>query len=462
MGNRIIIAGSNSGCGKTTITAGIIKGFINRGLNVDSYKCGPDYIDPMFHSYITKKPSRNLDSFFLNKNDLNYLLYNTSKDADLSIIEGVMGLYDGLAMTTRASTYEVAEYTNTPIIVVINVTGMATTLLSIIKGILEYQKAKLIKGVILNNCSAGMYSIFKDAIEQEFDIKVVGYVQFNEEISLDSRHLGLVLAKEIEDLDCKLTKVGEMAEATIDLDEIYKISKAAVNLDCIIPDFQKTIKEFTKSMKDKVRIAVAYDNAFCFYYKDNLELLERLGAELVYFSPLNDESLPEDIDGIYIGGGYPELYLEKLSSNKTMLEELKNLVKGEIPIIAECGGYMYLSNSITGNTGNTYTMVEGIDSNIYMTKNLNPRFGYITLEAKSDSLILNANEKAKGHEFHYSKDDGKYQGFTITKPSGKQWSDVAASETNYCGYPHLYFYSNVNIAINFIKKAQDYRREGLI
>lgn len=458
MGNRVIIAGSNSGCGKTTITLGIIKAFINRGLEVNSYKCGPDYIDPMFHNYITKRSSRNLDSFFLDKNDLNYLLYNSSKGADISIIEGVMGLYDGLSMTTKASTYEIADFTNTPIIIVINVKGMATTLISIIKGILEYQSRNLIKGVILNNCSVGMYSIFKEAIERELAIKVVGYVNSIEEISLDSRHLGLVLAKEIDDLDYKLSKLGEISESSIDLNVIYEISKETTEPDFKTPTFEKIIENFIHTNENKVKIAVAYDNAFCFYYKDNLELLERLGAELIYFSPLYDKNLPMDISGIYIGGGYPELYLKELSDNKKMIEQLNSFVKEGIPIIAECGGYMYLSNTITDDHGNIYCMVGAIDSNISMTKSLNPRFGYITLEAKEDSLILNRSEKAKGHEFHYSRDDGKNQGFTITKPNGRQWMDVASTETIYGGYPHLYFYSNINIAIKFIEKAQRYQK----
>ncbi len=438
---RIVIGGTSSGCGKTTITCALLQALVNRKLKTASFKCGPDYIDTMFHGEIIGTKSSNLDAFFCDNNILRYLLAKNSVNCDISVIEGVMGFYDGMALnTTAASTYETAKITDSPVILAINCKGMANSALAIIKGFYEYKPDSNIKGVILNHMTKSTYEFIKNAIENEFDgkIKVFGYLpKLPEDLIFESRHLGLITSGEIENIRIRLNKLAEIVEDTINIDQIISLANSASELT-----FNNI--EFTKFDK-KIRIAVANDRAFCFHYKDNLNLLRDMGADIVYFSPLEDKKLPDNIDGIYIVGGYPELYAEKLSKNTDMKASIKSALENNTPCIAECGGFMYLSDSI-----DDYKQVGFLPGKSKNTGKLS-RFGYVTLTAKNDNLLCCAGDSFRGHEFHYYDCDQNGDNFTASKASGKSWNCVFANKYLYAGYPHIHFYSNIKTAENFYK-----------
>ena len=291
---RILLAGANSGCGKTSITCGILKALTDRNMNIQSYKCGPDYIDPMLHGHITGTDCRNLDPFFSSEEDLRRLMAKDSQDVDFSVIEGVMGYYDGIGVSSEKSTHTVSQVTETPTILIVNVKGMSGTMIPIIRGLLEYRENP-VKGVILNRCSKGLYTLMKPEIEAQLPIKVVGYFPQNDGVHIGSRHLGLMTAAEITNLDEVITLLGEVAKECIDLDMLLELGQSA-------PPLEKVQKPVVPDIR-RARIAVAWDKAFCFYYIENLEILEQAGAELVFFSPIKDRELPENIGGIYLGGG---------------------------------------------------------------------------------------------------------------------------------------------------------------
>ncbi len=438
--SRILLAGTNSGCGKTTVVCAILQALVNQNLKVGAFKCGPDYIDPMFHSRVIGAKSGNLDMFFLGENTLKYLLTQNAEDCDISVIEGVMGYYDGLGLTgTKSSTYEVALATNTPTVLIADAKGASLSVLATIKGFAEFRDNSGIKGVILNRCSKMTYTALAAAIEEYFhgEIKPLGYLPQVPESSLESRHLGLVTASEVQDLKEKMQRLAEAAEESLDLDGLKEMALKAPTLE-----YQPvTIKPFD----EKVRIGVARDKAFCFYYEDSLEALRKAGAELVEFSPLEDEKLPENIQGLYLGGGYPELYKEKLNQNRSMLESIRNALKGKLPCIAECGGFMYLLENIEGTE-----MVGSLKGGCYNKGKLT-RFGYITLTAKKDNMLCNKGESIRAHEFHHYDAEVSGEDFNAKKENGRQWNAVIATESLYAGYPHFHFYSNINFVDNFYK-----------
>lgn len=445
---RILIAGVSSGCGKTTITCALLQALVNRGLKTASFKSGPDYIDPMFHGEIIGVKSSNLDAFFCDESTIRYLLNKNSMDCDISIIEGVMGYYDGINLNSiKASTYEVSKITNTPVILTINCKGMANSVIALIKGFIEYKNDSNIVGVILNNISKSTFEVVKINIENEFNgsLKVLGYLpKLSDDLVFGSRHLGLITAEEINDIKEKLNNLANIIENTVNIDDIIEIANNVSEINYKAP--------YINHHNNKVRIAVAYDRACCFYYRDNLELLEEMGAELVYFSPINDKELPSDIDGLYIGGGYPELYCEKLSGNISMLNSIKTALINKIPCIAECGGFMYLSKTI-----DDYRMVGFLEGKSDNTNKLS-RFGYITLLANKDNMLCKKGEKIRGHEFHYYDSTECGNSFTAIKENGKTWNCIIATDSLYAGYPHLHFYSNLKFVENFYVKCVEYKK----
>ena len=446
---RIVIAAAGSNSGKTTITTSLLKAFAVSGKSVVAYKSGPDYIDPMFHSEVLKIPSRNLDEFMIGENNCKYVLCKNSKNADISIIEGVMGYYDGIGTDTSCSTYELAKLLDCPVVLVLNCKGMATSVCAIIEGFKNFREKSNIKGVVLNDISEKLYGYYKNIIERNTDVKVYGYLPHLEECKLESRHLGLVTAREIGNLESIVEKLGEVATKTIDLDGLYELSKSSDHIEYEEPNVQ---------VMDKTKIAFAMDKAFCFYYKDNLDLLEQLGAELIQFSPLNDKKLPNDISGLYIGGGYPELYMEELSRNESMLGDLREKINMGLPTFAECGGYMYLLESFRDDNSRVYDLVGAIEGQSYMTKSLE-NFGYATLTANCDNLMCKRNQSINVHEFHYSSSTNKGNSFISKKPqSNKQHECVIADKTKFVGYPHLHFLGNIDFARNFISKCIEYNR----
>lgn len=425
---RLLLAGTSSGCGKTTVTCAILQALVNRGLKVGAFKCGPDYIDPMFHSRIIGAKSANLDLHFFSENTLKYLLQKNAADRDVSIIEGVMGYYDGLGLTTtRASSYEVAKVTDSPVVLVVNAKGASLSVLATVQGFLTFCPDSHIRGVILNQCTAMTYKALAKAIEDKLGIRVLGYLPKLADCALESRHLGLVTAAEITDLKEKLQKLANQAKKTIDLEGLLTLAKEAPPITCDPIALPKL---------EPVRIAVAKDNAFCFYYADSLEALEEMGAEIIEFSPIHHKKLPENIHGLYLGGGYPELYARQLSDNKTMLESIRNALQKGLPCIAECGGFMYLTEAI-----GEYPMVGFLPGNCFDNGKLT-RFGYVTLRAGMDNMLCKAGEQIPAHEFHHWDCTQPGSGFTAAKPTGKSWDCVAATDTLYAGYPHFHFYAN--------------------
>lgn len=445
---RVIFAGTNSGCGKTTVTCGILQALVNRKLKVGAFKCGPDYIDTMFHSRIIGAKSANLDLVFFSKNTARYLLAKNGEQQDINIIEGVMGFYDGMGLATpKASTYEVAQATKTPVVLIVGTRGAALSVLATIQGFLTLYPDNMIQGVILNQCSSMTYPALARAITERFGdaVKPLGYLPNLPDCTLESRHLGLVTAAEVEGLKEKLRIMAQQVEKTIDLDGILGMANSAE------PSFCDAVR--LQQFPEPVRIAVARDKTFCFYYEDSLDALREMGAELVDFSPLEDRKLPENIQGLYLGGGYPELYGKQLSENRTMLESIRTALKEKLPCIAECGGFMYLTQAI-----GEYPMTGCLSGSCFDNGKLT-RFGYVTITAKEDNLLCSAGESIPAHEFHHWDCTEPGTGFTAQKRTGKTWDCAVSTDSLYAGYPHFHFYANPKFAEHFYQACIDYKGE---
>ncbi len=438
--NRIMIAGTHSGCGKTTITCGLLKALLNKGMAVQGFKSGPDYIDPLFHTEIIGTQSRNLDMFLCGEETTKYLLAKNGKHSDISVIEGVMGFYDGLDGHTCAySSWDLAEKTKTPVLLVVNGQGMFQSILALIKGFMAFHPNQ-IQGLLLNNISSGMYPTFKAMIEKECQINVYGYLPTQSEFVLESRHLGLVTAQEIQSLDKKIEDLAVSIKENIDVDGIIALAEKSEPL--LYPEYSvEPIK--------KVNIGIARDKAFCFYYEDSLDLLRELGATLIPFSPLTSEQLPDNIHGIILGGGYPELYLEPLSKNKGLRQAIRKKIGQGMPVYAECGGFMYLGNKISNKT-KCFDMVGAIDQETTLTDTLQ-NFGYVELRAKATNVFSEDNARIHGHEFHYSSSTNCGNSFQCTKKTGKTWESIWGSESMYAGYPHIHLWGNIAFAKSFIE-----------
>ena len=472
--NRFMIAAPKSGSGKTMITCALLQLLKDCGKNVSSYKCGPDYIDPMFHKKVLGVPSKNLDTFFTDEKTTVQLFLDKRSDGDFAVLEGVMGLYDGLGgIYEQGSSYHLAKVTQTPIILVVDAKGMGKSVLALIAGFLQYDTQHLIKGVLLNRMSKGYYDIIKPLIEKELSVKVVGYFPEQKDIRLESRHLGLVMPDELADIKEQLDELAGRLKKTIDLDMLLDIAVEAEEIsDSGNADIYnvKNIgnydqNEFSQNKAiNTVNIAVAMDEAFCFYYEDNLRLLEKCGAKLQYFSPLHDTKLPDNCDALLLGGGYPELYAKELSENLSMRNSIKTAFKTGLPTVAECGGFMYLHTYIhniceedADAQNYVFGMTGALDSECHFKGKL-VRFGYIELAEKHNNF-LPPNEKIKAHEFHYYDSTDNGADCIATKPATGRSYDCVISHDNYwLGFPHLYYPSNPHFAESLVRKAYEYRR----
>ncbi|MBR6385899.1 MAG: cobyrinate a,c-diamide synthase [Ruminococcus sp.] len=436
---RIMIAGANSGCGKTTITCSLLKSLQRRKLKLSSFKCGPDYIDPMFHKKVISLPSYNLDSFFCDDNTIKYLILENSKNSDISIIEGVMGFYDG----GRGSAFSISEITDTPIIMVINCRGMSESLGAVMKGFLTYKTPNKIIGFIFNKLPK---KLEKQAISlcEELNTEYFGFFPEND-FNFDSRHLGLVTADEIINLNDKLVKLADLCDKYILINKILKFSESdnlnyqKINLNSPITSYRPTI-------------AISNDNAFCFNYSDNIALLENMGCHIKYFSPLDDKYIPKDADGLILSGGYPELHAKKLSLNRSMIDSVKSAINSGIPTVAECGGFMYLHEFLEDKDGRIFPMAGIINGTAYKTDRLG-HFGYVTLKPKNDSLLFKKSDNIASHEFHYWESTANAQDLLISKRNGTSWNGGICNKSLYAGFPHLYFYSDLNIPRRLIKSC---------
>ena len=440
-----MIAGTGSGCGKTTVTLAVLRAMQRKNIPLAAFKCGPDYIDPMFHKAVLGIPSRNLDLFFISEREVRGQIVRSIPQNGLGVIEGVMGFYDGVSGTTdTASAAHLARETGTPAILVVRPKGQSLSLAAMLSGFRNFTENTLC-GVVLNGISDAMYPFYRDIV-QKSGLKVLGYLPSVPEAEIPDRHLGLVTADELKDLNYRLDLLADAADNRIDIEEILKISRTALQLS----DDTKKISPVTKK---PVRIAVARDKAFCFYYEDNFDVLRGLGAELVEFSPISDERLPENIDGLYLGGGYPELHKTALSNNVSMQKSVSDAIFDGLPTIAECGGFLYLHRHLDGAE-----MVGVIDADAVLTDRLQP-FGYVTLTAQHDNVLCAQGGQIHAHEFHYAKSDNNGCDFIAEKPNGRKWNCVHATRSLYAGFPHLYFRANVEFAENFIRKCEA-RRES--
>jgi len=436
---KILIAGGSSGSGKTTISTAIMGAL----KGVSAFKAGPDYIDPKFHEFITKNPSNNLDMFIMGEESVKYIFSKNIKN--ISIVEGVMGLYDGMSHELdNYSSAHLSRVLDIPVILVINGKGSSTSIAAVVLGFKNLDPRVKIRGVILNNVgSERLYNLLKEGIEKYTDIPCVGYFPRDKRVSIDERHLGLQQASEINDLNNKIEILKEMAKKYIDLDKILEIAEDGKE--------NPKIEDPTKHLKDRFKrkkVGVAQDKAFSFYYSENLKLMKFTGMEIVEFSPLNDSHLPLNLDYIYLGGGYPEIFSKELYENKTMIEDIKNASK-KIPIYAECGGFMYLTKGIKQLNGDFDSMCGLLDIKVEMKPRLNiNRFGYVEYESKD-------GVNGRCHEFHYSdiydiNETNLY--FELKKKNGKKWSCSYEKDKIIAGYPHIHFYGNLEIFVKLFDR----------
>lgn len=465
-----MISAPGSGSGKTVLTCGLLQAFLNRGAKLNAYKCGPDYIDPMFHKRVLQVPSRNLDLYLQGKSGV---LRTLRKQKDgLAIIEGAMGYYDGVNGTEEASAYEVAKLAKVPVVLAVQPKGSSLTLAAEIFGLHNFREGSRIAGVILTNCKPMLYAHLKPVLERESGIKVYGYMPPMEEAGLESRHLGLKTAAEISDFRNRFTVIAKQLEKTVDLDGLLELAGTGepLELACDAPEKAKTgVARKAVQAKEQAdgdrkapdasnapfcKIAVAMDEAFCFYYEDNLEKLQELGAELVFFSPLKEEHFPQ-ADGLYLGGGYPELYLKALSDRKSLREEILEQIQAGLPTLAECGGFLYLQKTLK-TQAQSFPMVGVVSGEGFATDRLQ-RFGYGRMRAKEDSMLFQKGESVPVHEFHYWDTTENGNDFTVEKANGKTWECGFANMSLYAGFPHLHFEGETMLAQRFVDAAKKYR-----
>ena len=479
---RVMLAAPRSGSGKTTVTCALLKALKKRGLDPVSFKCGPDYIDPLFHRKVLGIDGRNLDTFFSGKGGVRSIL--SACGDRYAVIEGVMGLYDGMsAGGLRGSGYEIAAAADIPIVLVMDASGIGRTVISLIKGMLLDDTERLIRGVLLNRISAGFYEALRPALEKELrkvrkEVKLLGFLPKNEKISIGSRHLGLKLPGEIDDLRLKIETAAAMLEENADVAGIISIMEAGTGKEAAGsaaegPENRRPVKasdiERQRSAglripadlsgdRRELTLAVAYDDAFCFYYRDNLELFEKHGVRIRFFSPLTDRELPAQTDGLLLGGGYPENHLGQLSRNTSMLASVREALDRGVPSLAECGGFMYLHKTITDQDGNAYEMVGAVDGDCRYTGRL-VRFGYMEIEAVQEEgakdPMIRALAGMRGHEFHYFDSTCNGNACVAAKPYGnRKWECMVFRNNGIWGFPHFYYHSDPAFIEAFIKRMR--------
>lgn len=446
---RLMLTAMSSGSGKTTMTCALLRALVRRGLRPCAFKCGPDYIDPMFHREVLSVDSDNLDLFFLAEEGVRARLCRRAADADFAVIEGVMGYYDGLGGSTdRASAWHVASVTGTPAVLVVQPGGSSLTLAAQVRGLMQFRPDSLLRGVLLNACSPMQAQSLSRVLEQECSLPVLGFLPRMEEAKLESRHLGLVTAGEVKNLLQRIDCVAQRMEETVDLEALMRLGAQAKELTGAQP-----MAGGQPIAGNKPVIAVARDEAFCFYYAENLRLLEAMGAQLVFFSPLHDVCPPQEANALYLGGGYPELYAKQLSANRSMLEGLRRLVTAGTPTLAECGGYLVLCESLEDAEGHAWPMAGALPGKAVRTPRLQ-RFGYVEVTASASNLLLDAGQSLRAHSFHYWDVDELGQGCTFSKPvGGRTWTEGQTTPTCFASFAHIDFGQDVELAARFVRAA---------
>ncbi|MCX8030155.1 MAG: cobyrinate a,c-diamide synthase [Thermodesulfovibrionales bacterium] len=446
----VIIAGTHSGCGKTTVTLGIMAALKAMGLKVQPFKCGPDFIDAGIHRLITEQPSRNLDIWMCGEDYVKKCFYKHSIKADISVIEGVMGIYDG-----RYSTASLAKILNLPVILVVDAYGMAESAGALIKGYRDWadEKGVNLRWIIFNRVgSERHYMRLKNSIR---DVQIIGYLPRSLNFKIPQRHLGLMVAEETPIQRDDINRLSEAILKNIELKTLISESLIKANI-YDNPPTQAALEEANCQPQFK-RVAVAYDKSFCFYYEDNLDTLRNAYAEIVKFSPLTDSRLPLSIDAVYLGGGYPELYAKELSENKSMLKDIKEWSLSGMPLYAECGGLMYLSKGIYDQDGIFFEMAGVFPFETSISLNKRAFLGYREATLKEDSLLGYRGETLRGHEFHYSEINNLINFsdlkrlYLVKDGEGLALDDEGYSYKNtLASYIHLHFGSSPNLAYNLI------------
>lgn len=461
---RIMLAAPKSGSGKTLLTCGLLEILRRRGLNPIACKCGPDYIDPMFHRYVLGIPGRNLDSFFLPMEGVRKVLVDAVREeqAGIAVLEGVMGYYDGLGGTeTSASSWEIAEITDTPAILVLDCKGASLSAAAMASGFLHFREKSHIAGVILNRVSSMYYERLAAAVEEASGLPVLGYLPESEEYRMESRHLGLFLPGEIDRLRERIGRLADQMEKSIAVERVLEVAgmlplrienkekEKAENESMEAESIAKFPACQEQKVTSRVRIGVARDEAFCFYYQENFRLLEQMGAELVYFSPLRDKKIPDRVDGLLFGGGYPENYARELAKNAAMRESIRRSIAAGMPFLAECGGFLYLHRTLEGSDGKHWEMAGVYPFDAYRTNRLR-RFGYVR-------LLTSSGQEIHGHEFHYWESEDPGTDWEAVKPTGnRSWRCIHEKGGQIGGFPHLYYAS----CPDFLRKWLDVCAKG--
>lgn len=458
---RIIVAGTQSGVGKTSVSLALMAAFKKAGRRVQSFKVGPDYIDPSYHAVATGVPSHNLDSYLLSYETVRQLFAEKSGTAELSIIEGAMGLFDGLGEEETGSTAQIAKFLQAPVILVIDAKGLSRSAAAMIHGYKTFDPDLKISGVILNKVgSAKHFQTLKEVIESNVQVPVIGVLFRDARIQIPERHLGLMTAsenKEWKNVLNLLSGLGKgdpaMGQSGLDLEKIFQIASSAPALSS-----NGFTSMFADQNEKKCRIAYALDAAFNFYYQANLDLLHTFGAELVPFSPIGDESVPE-CDVLYFGGGFPEIYARELEENARLRDQIKNRIGAGLPIYAECGGLMYLSESIETLDGKSYSMAGAIPGKIMMTQKLQ-NFGYKQGTILRENILGQKDVPVRGHEFHYSQrisqQDRETIAYQLMGRDGKNQSEGFVKDSLLASYLHLHFLTNPDWAKRLVWSAKKY------
>ena len=451
---ELMISAPASGSGKTVLTCALLAALRNRGLNPCAFKCGPDYIDPMFHRSVLGVDSHNLDLFLSGADTVRRLYRRYGACHGSVVVEGAMGFYDGLGGSTdRASAWHGADTLDLPVLLAVRPRGASLTLAAQVKGLTAFRTPSHIAGLFLSDCSPILAKSLKPMLEEETGLPVVGYLPHSEDAVLESRHLGLQTAGEIKDLTARIERVARTLDDTVDWEKFYALFDRRASWEAPTAP--------TLRAEERVLLAVARDEAFCFTYAETLDALEKAGAELVYFSPLHDEKIPERTCALYLPGGYPGLYAAPLAENESMRDSVRKAVSGGLPTVAECGGFLYLGQSLEGMDGKARPMAgylpgEGIKRDRLV------RFGYSHLRAEGDSLLFRAGEEVPVHEFHYWDSTQNGEGLAAVKPlTGRSWRCGFVNEHLYAAFPHLYFAGRPELASRFVRAAQLYRKEQI-
>lgn len=463
----LIIAGDRSGVGKTTVTLAILAYLVAQNKTVQSFKVGPDYIDPMFHRAATGLPCRNLDPVLTSPNYVRDCFQRHAQNADWVVIEGVMGLFDGIGnpdktdgLNDYGSTAHIARILDLPVLLVLDCSSLSTSIAAIAYGYSHLDPQVTIAGVILNKVASDRHLELLETALNAINIPIFGVLRRNTALNIPDRHLGLVPAAELTSINQTFSQLAQLAETSFYWDKLlplikqnYSLSSSKVGVNC----FPETNPKM--AIRSTVKIAIARDQAFSFYYQDNLDILRELGAELVFWSPLKDQHIPDGIQGLYFGGGFPEMFAQQLADNKNILKQLQEIIQRGIPTYAECGGLMYLCEQLIDLQQQTWCMVGVIPSTVTMQAKLT--LGYRNAIALQDSSLIPAQKTVVGHEFHrsqltYNSDNPQWQlqGFhSSSHPSTEGWN----IKQLHASYLHLHWGKTKFLPQRFIKNCRNYK-----